>query len=119
MANPIAALPWFNLFRSAIAIWRFAALGTWILTRRTLGSPPPHAQVGRQLREVLQLMGVTYVKLGQFLAIRFDLLHPDMARELSNLFDAVPPAPGLEIRAVIETEFGEKVEGIFAEFEWD
>jgi ubiquinone biosynthesis protein len=100
MAPPIRRGPWLYLSRSGKALWHFGWLGIWILARRLGESPASPAEIGRRLRHTLEHMGVTYVKLGQFLAIRFDLLHPDLARELSNLFDAVPPAPEAAIRTM-------------------
>jgi ubiquinone biosynthesis protein len=118
MAPPIRRGPWLDLSRSGKALWHFARLGGWILARRLGGSPASPAEIGRRLRQTLEHMGVTYVKLGQFLAIRFDLLHPDLARELSNLFDAVPPAPEAAIRTIIEEEFGQSTDELFSDFDW-
>lgn len=47
----------------------------------------------RQLRRRLEMLGPTYVKFGQILAIREDLLPADICRELQSLFDHVPPVP--------------------------
>lgn len=89
-----------------------------MLARRLSRSPATSAEIGRHLRAILERMGVTYIKLGQFLAIRSDLLPPEIARELSGLFDAVPPAAESDIRQIIEEEFGRPAEDLFAEFEW-
>ena len=45
---------------------------------------------------------MTYVKLGQFLATRFDVLPLEVCRELANLFEQVPPTPFANVRAIVE-----------------
>jgi ubiquinone biosynthesis protein len=119
MLTSVPRGPWFSLIRNGTAVGRFLQFGAWIAARRAVRSPPPPAEIGKRLRDVLERMGVTYVKLGQFLAIRFDLLHPDVARELSSLFDAVAPGQAKEIREVLETEFGRRTEEMFVEFDWN
>jgi ubiquinone biosynthesis protein len=116
--KPHVTGPWLDLVRDGMALWRFSRLGAWIGLRWLLRSPPAAAEIGVRLRDILERMGITYVKLGQFLAIRFDLVHPDIARELSALFDAVPPAAPSAIRRVIEEEFGRPTEALFADFDW-
>jgi len=59
-----------------------------------------------QLRRRLELLGPTYVKLGQILSLRTDLLPDSVTVELRNLLDSLPAAPWEEIRAIIETDLG-------------
>jgi len=73
----------------------------------------PPARVRRALEE----LGPTFVKLGQILATRVDLLDPEWIAELSKLQDAAPAAPFDEIRAQITEDLGEAPEAIFAELE--
>ncbi|HEX7154255.1 MAG TPA: AarF/ABC1/UbiB kinase family protein [Thermoanaerobaculia bacterium] len=75
------------------------------------------ADVGARIRRAFERLGVTYVKLGQFLAMRFDILPKDVCRELARLFDAVPPMPGKTVLTTIEREFGEPASTLFAEFD--
>ena len=70
-----------------------------------------------QLRRRLELMGPTYVKLGQIMAIREDLLPPAVCRELQELFDHVPPVPFAVVREVIERELGRPVGALFRRVE--
>jgi ubiquinone biosynthesis protein len=74
------------------------------------------ASVGVQLRVTLERLGLTYLKLGQYLAMRFDILPPEICRELGKLFDDVAPMPAAEARAVIERELGAPVDELFEEF---
>jgi ubiquinone biosynthesis protein len=73
--------------------------------------------VPERLRRTLEELGATYVKLGQLLSGRGDLLPPDYISELSKLLDAAPPVPIDDIRAVIDEELGAPVDDLFATFD--
>lgn len=66
-----------------------------------------------QLRRRLELLGPTYVKLGQIMAIREDLLPSAVCRELQELFDRLPPLPFPQIRRLVESGLGRPVEEMF------
>ena len=72
---------------------------------------------GERLRLALQDLGPVYVKFGQILSTRRDLLPQDIADELALLQDHVPPFPGEQARDIIEAALGEPVEEIFASFD--
>ena len=72
---------------------------------------------GERLRLALQDLGPVYVKFGQILSTRRDLLPPDVADELALLQDHVPPFPGDQARNIIEESLGEPVGEIFASFD--
>ncbi len=78
------------------------------------GDPP---QV--RFRYALQRLGMTYLKLGQFLALRIDLLPREWCAELSKLFEQAAPMPAAEVRSVIESEAGMPLENVFQSFLWD
>ncbi|MEX6506252.1 2-polyprenylphenol 6-hydroxylase [Jiella sp. M17.18] len=65
------------------------------------------------LSRALHRLGPSYVKLGQFLATRPDIVGPDIARALGSLQDKVPPFPREQAVAEIETTLGRKVEDLF------
>ena len=73
--------------------------------------------VPERLRRTLEELGATYIKLGQVLSGRADLLPREYIEELSKLLDAAPPVPVAEIREIIEQELGAGVEEIFVTFE--
>jgi ubiquinone biosynthesis protein len=73
--------------------------------------------VPERLRRTLEELGATYIKLGQFLSGRADLLPADFIEELSKLLDAAPSLPAEEIRDAIEKELGVPVEELFATFD--
>ncbi len=67
-----------------------------------------------QLRRRLEILGPTYVKLGQILSLRKDLLPDVVTDELRNLLSDLPPVSFDKIRVVIEDDLGHPVEEIFA-----
>jgi len=73
---------------------------------------------GRRLRLALEELGTTYIKFGQTLSTRRDLLPPDVIEELEKLQDAVPPFDFAEIRSSLETDhWGRPVSEIFEELD--
>ncbi len=71
---------------------------------------------GERVRLALEDLGPIFVKLGQMLSTRRDLLPPDIADELAKLQDRVPPFPGREAREVVERTLGKPVGELFQEF---
>jgi ubiquinone biosynthesis protein len=69
------------------------------------------------LRLALEELGPIFVKFGQALSTRPDLLPGDIASELAKLQDQVPPFPGIEARAIIERAYGRPLSEVFATFE--
>ena len=72
---------------------------------------------GERLRLALEELGPIFVKFGQAVSTRRDLLPPDIADELAKLQDRVPPFPGAIARALIEADYGRPVGEVFASFE--
>ncbi len=72
---------------------------------------------GARLRLALQELGPVYVKFGQILSTRRDVLPPDIADELAQLQEQVPPFPAAQARAIVEEELGKPLEALFANFE--
>ena len=72
---------------------------------------------GERLRLALHEMGPIYVKFGQIVSTRRDLVPPDIADELAQLQDRVPPFPGAEAQAIVEQALGQPVGELFASFE--
>ena len=73
--------------------------------------------LGARIRYALEDLGPIFVKLGQMLSTRPDLLPPDIARELAKLQDKVPPFPGEIAIQVIEKSFDKPIGEIFASFD--
>ena len=73
---------------------------------------------GERLRLALEELGPIFVKFGQAVSTRRDLLPPDIADELAKLQDRVPPFPGAVARAIIETRLRHSpCREVFAEFD--
>ena len=75
------------------------------------------ASRGERARLALEELGPIFVKFGQALSTRRDLLPPDLADELAKLQDRVPPFPGATARALVEQAYGRPVAQAFASFE--
>jgi ubiquinone biosynthesis protein len=86
--------------------------------RRRRSQPPESAAaLGRHLRELLDELGPTFVKFGQLLSTRPDLVPEEVSAELRQLQDSVRPFSFEEARAVIETELRADLETLFASFD--
>jgi len=72
---------------------------------------------GRHLREMLDELGPTFVKFGQLLSTRPDIVPPDIIAELRGLQDDVRPFPFADVERTIPAELGQPVERLFLEFE--
>ena len=72
---------------------------------------------GARLRSALEDLGPIFVKFGQTLSTRRDLLPDDIAEELVKLQDRVPPFPGDDAQAIIETALGAPITELFAHFD--
>ncbi len=72
---------------------------------------------GERLAAALQEMGPSFIKLGQALSTRADLLSESVATDLARLQDHLPPFPGSEARRTIELELGRPIEALFTSFD--
>lgn len=97
-----------HLFRPYRLLLRLLPWRWWPSAR------PPRAL---RLRQALEELGPVFVKFGQMLSTRPDLLPEDIAEELAKLQDQVPPFPGADARAMIERAFGAPLAAHFKEFD--
>ena len=108
-------------------VWRY---GLDVLLLQSLSSPGLQrlgrllalgrridAPRGERLRQALEDLGPIFVKLGQVLSTRRDLLAPDIAHELAKLQDRVPPFPSEVAVAAIEQAMGKPLAEIFVSFD--
>ena len=98
-----------HLFRP---IYFLSYLSPWYWYRRVHPKPYP-----ARIREALIELGPIFVKFGQILSTRRDLLPPDLADELAQLQDRVPPFPGPQARAIIEKAWGKPIEAFLDDFD--
>ncbi len=96
----------------------------WMLHRMGLGEhigrhirPEPNQDAPVHVRQMLEEMGATFVKLGQILSTRPDIIPEAYIAELSKLQDNTPKVPASDIRAVIESEFSKEIDDLFSCFD--
>jgi ubiquinone biosynthesis protein len=119
-----------RIFRGIFIVWSVLRFGLdelvlssfekpWIrlLTRIVSVGRNLKAPRGERLRQALERLGPIFVKFGQVLSTRRDLLPPDIADELARLQDRVPPFPSAVAVAIIEKSFGKPLDRIFESFE--
>ena len=87
------------------------------LIRAALFWRPLRASRGERLRLALEALGPIFVKFGQMLSTRRDLIPLDIADELARLQDRVPGFAAAEVFAVIEAAFGKPAAKVFADFD--
>ena len=101
--------------------WLVARLGLRdlvpIFQRLGRTEEPENVTQPARLRLAFEELGTAFIKVGQLLSTRPDLLPPDYIAELSKLQDATPPAPYAQVAAVLEAELGAAPEKIFASFD--
>ena len=88
----------------------------YMIDRRRGNDDTQLADRGRRLREMLDELGPTFVKFGQLLSTRPDVMPPDIVAELRRLQDDVTPIPFADVRRVIEEELGLTIEQAFVSF---
>ena len=109
--------PWLALWRALTVVRHFTGfllglqLNKWFGTNGsdTLNRSAEH------LRQILTQLGPTYIKVGQALSTRPDLIPPDFLEELVKLQDQLPPFPSDRAYAVIEEELDDTIDDLFSE----
>ncbi|MEQ1801064.1 MAG: ubiquinone biosynthesis regulatory protein kinase UbiB [Gammaproteobacteria bacterium] len=87
------------------------------LNPATWGQRRSDAPRGVRIRQALEDLGPIFVKFGQSLSTRQDLLAPDIGQELAKLQDEVPPFPAEQALAEVERSYGAPAETVFASFD--
>ena len=119
-----------RIFRGVFIVWTVLRFGLdelvlsgfqkpWIKLIRRIVSVGRNLRAprGERLREALESLGPIFVKFGQVMSTRRDLLPPDIADELAKLQDRVPPFESAVAVSMIEKSFGRPLAQIFASFE--
>lgn len=110
----------FTIYRyglDELALSNFRQRWVRVLVRVITASRRLDAPRGVRLRMALEKLGPIFVKFGQVLSTRRDLIPPDLADELAQLQDNVPPIPAALARRLIEKAYGRRIEEVFASFE--
>lgn len=87
------------------------------VTRLVRRRGPGAARPGERLAAALTEMGPSFIKLGQMLSTRADLLGDEITEDLAMLQDRLLPFPGRRARALIEAEFGQPLSELFQSFD--
>ena len=110
----------FTIYRyglDELALSNFRQRWVRVLVRVITAGRRLDAPRGVRLRTALEKLGPIFVKFGQVLSTRRDLIPPDLADELAQLQDNVPPIPAALARQLIEKAYGRRIEEVFASFE--
>ena len=87
------------------------------VTRLLRRHRPGEGRPGERLAAALTELGPSFIKLGQLLSTRADLLGDEITEDLAQLQDRLPPVPGAQARALIEDEFEQPLATLFAAFD--
>ncbi|MEO1267554.1 MAG: AarF/UbiB family protein [Myxococcota bacterium] len=116
MLRNIQVLVAFALFMSALlfdeGLSRVPILGRWVSREDDPARAAPRALVAQ-----LQKLGGSFIKFGQLMSMRADILPMRYCKALAGLFDKVPPFAIDEAKAIIESELGQPVEQLFEAFD--
>jgi ubiquinone biosynthesis protein len=88
-----------------------------VRVRPRFGDHERNVAFARSLRRTLEEAGVSFVKLGQLMSTRDDLLPPEFITELRSLQDEVVPVPWTLVRELLAAELGAPVNEVFTQFE--
>ena len=108
--------PWLVIWRAITIVWLFAGFLIGLLLDRSVG----HIEANKydratQLREILTYLGPTYIKVGQALSTRPDLIRQDFLEELIKLQDQLPPFDNELAMQIIESQLKRSVEELYKE----
>ena len=118
-----------NMLRLLSLIWTFNRYGTGRSLQRvgvpawlcnvlgTFAKPNLPASEGERLRLAFAAMGPTFIKLGQALSTRADLVGEEIAEDLYDLQDNLPPFPTAQAKRVIENELGQPLAALYRDFD--
>ena len=101
----------FAVFEDTLVNQRLLRLVRRLAARDCTGRP------GERLSRALTLLGPAFVKFGQFLATRADLIGNTLSQDLSRLQDRLPPFPSEEAQRMVERSLGQPISELFVSFE--
>lgn len=100
---------------------RIGLRSVWYRSRQIFSrkphEPARHVKMVERIRVALESLGPTYIKFGQVMSTRPDLVPQEMLKELKKLQERVPPFPSKEAVALLEAELGQPVSALFASFD--
>jgi ubiquinone biosynthesis protein len=90
-------------------------LPRWILQTLRKVLPEPATPRAQRVRDTFTALGPVYIKLGQLLSTRRDLIPPDIADELATLQDRVPPIPEFDVHSYVSEQLALPITEVFSE----
>ncbi|WP_448571886.1 ABC1 kinase family protein [Trichothermofontia sp.] len=114
IARYYARRPWLVIWRTLNILWGFAGFLLGLKWDRWAADPSSRKTVRAvQLRQLLTRLGPTFIKVGQALSTRPDLIHKDFLEELVKLQDQLPPFPTTTAMALVEAELNQPIATVF------
>ncbi|MEL6496565.1 MAG: AarF/ABC1/UbiB kinase family protein [Cyanobacteria bacterium J06623_7] len=109
--------PWQVLWRALAVVWLFGNFALHLywdkITNREIVNQPKRA---REIRKIITALGPAYIKVGQALSTRPDLIRKDFLDELTKLQDRLPAFPNHIAFQIIESGLGRSIEEVYREF---
>lgn len=114
IANYYRQRPWLVIWRALKIVWLFAGFLLGLQLDETVGNTEANKyERANQLREILTKLGPTYIKVGQALSTRPDLIRKDFLEELIKLQDQLPPFDNQLAMRIIETQLDRSIDEIY------
>ena len=108
--------PWIWISRMVVVLWQIGGLAPTLATQANSPNPEVQKRLARRILTTLSELGPCFIKVGQALSTRPDLVRRDWLEELTRLQDDLPPFPHDRALALIEAELGAPAASLFAEF---
>lgn len=108
--------PWVLVSRLIVVLWRLAGLGLRLAVQSCSTDARVQQRLARAILETLNDLGPCFIKVGQALSTRPDLVRRDWLEELARLQDDLPPFPHKVALALIEAELGAPAHQLYEEF---
>ncbi len=112
----LLARPWIFVGRLVTVLWQLGSLALVLLTQGNSSDPKVHQRLGRRILTTLTNLGPCFIKVGQALSTRPDLVRRDWLEELTKLQDDLPAFPHAIALQTIEEELGAPASQLFEEF---
>jgi predicted unusual protein kinase regulating ubiquinone biosynthesis (AarF/ABC1/UbiB family) len=114
IANYYSKRPWLVIWRILSIVFMVVGFLLGLLWDKVTGrGDRPQTQRATQLRQIITCLGPAYIKVGQALSTRPDLVREDYLAELTKLQDQLPPFPTPQAFSIIERELGKPVDEIY------
>ena len=108
--------PWIWISRLLVVVWQLSGLAITLASQSSSPDPKVQRRLAQRILTTLSTLGPCFIKVGQALSTRPDLVKREWLEELTKLQDDLPPFPHGVALGLIEAELGAPVTTLFAEF---